>query len=298
MEERWVDPEAPWWAKIRRARVHINEVQQRVYALEKAGTWSIRREPGDSDDGWAYRFRLSKAIPADLSTVVADAVSNMRSALDNVAYELARHHVGEMDDDQKAATEFPICINRAAFRRFFRQGERGRLREGLYGDLERKALECVQPFALADEARAQGVEPSTSRKDDLLTDHAYALNVLWNIDKHRRLPELSWALGPVWWSVDDVGTAYRWVGHARELTPLQDDALLGELRGVPGSGRPQVDLRHEVDIVLTDDPSPYASPLVARLERLHQSLAGWVIPRIFIVADGNPPPIMISSAPT
>ena len=42
----------------------------------------------------------------------------MRSALDNVAYELAHHHVGEMDAKQKVATEFPICINEVAFRRF------------------------------------------------------------------------------------------------------------------------------------------------------------------------------------
>jgi hypothetical protein len=44
---------------------------------------------------------------------------------------------------------------------------------------------------------------------------------------------------------------------------------------------------------VTDDPSPYPSLLVERLEWLHQSLTGWVVPRIFIVADGNPPPMMI-----
>ena len=68
-----------------------------------------------------------------------------------------------------------------------------------------------------------------------------------------------------------------------------------KLRGLPGCGRPQVDPCREIDLVLADDRSPYASPLVARLERLHQTLTGWVIPRIFIVADGNPPPIMISA---
>jgi hypothetical protein len=36
----------------------------------------------------------------------------------------------------------------------------------------------------------------------------------------------------------------------------------------------------------------YPSLLVIRLEWL-QSLTGWVVPRIFIVADGNPPPMMI-----
>ena len=225
-------------------------------------------------------------------------MGNMRSALDYVAYELARHHVGEMDDEEEAATSFPIFRDEAAFLGFFANGKKGKIRSRLYGDVERRALQCVQPFALTDEARAVGVERSTDPQEDLLTDHAYGLNAVWNIDKHRRLPGLAWAVtGPVWWSGD--GAAYQWVGRAKELTPLQDGIVLDELHGLPGSGRPQVDPQHEVDLMLTDDPSPYGSPLVARLERLHQSLAGWVIPRMFIVADGNAPPIMISfSEPT
>jgi hypothetical protein len=58
-----------------------------------------------------------------------------------------------------------------------------------------------------------------------------------------------------------------------------------------------VDPHLEIEIVLADDPSPYKSPIVARLESLHRSLAGWVIPRVFIVAEGNPPPMMISFSP-
>jgi hypothetical protein len=71
--------------------------------------------------------------------------------------------------------------------------------------------------------------------------------------------------------------------------------VLGELRGPPASGRPPLEPKFTIDLVLTDDPSPYPSPFGARLERLHQSLTGWVVPRIFIVADGNLPPILITS---
>jgi hypothetical protein len=58
-----------------------------------------------------------------------------------------------------------------------------------------------------------------------------------------------------------------------------------------------VDPHLEIEIVLADDPSPYKASLVARLESFHRSLAGWVIPRVFIVAEGSPPPIMISFSP-
>jgi hypothetical protein len=299
MMEWWADPEAPWWAKLRRARIHISEVQQLADALQDAGAWSVQREPAGAD-GWAYRFRLHRAIPADLAAAAGDAAANMRSALDHVAYELARRHAGDLDGPQEAATAFPICVDEAEFREFFTKGRRG-VRSGLYGDAERRALQCVQPFALRDEARAIGVEWPAEPADELLADHAYALNALWNIDKHRRLPGLAWARsGPAWWSgagdEDAAFSVHGWAEHVRELAPLQDDTLFYELRGLPGTGRPQVELHQEIDLVLTDDPSPYGSPLVARLEGLHQALTGWVVPRVFIVAGGRPPPIAISFA--
>jgi len=102
--------------------------------------------------------------------------------------------------------------------------------------------------------REHGVEPGTDSKSGLRTDHAYALNTIWNIDKHRRLPELAWAAeGPVWF--EEV-TGCRWWGHVSGVTLLPDGGVLGELRGLAGSGRPQAELHYTIDLVLTDDPSP------------------------------------------
>lgn len=300
MREWRSDPEAPWWVKLRRARVHIDEVQRCVDVLRSSGAWSVQRAPAECADGWVFRFKCNRAIPADLSAVVGDAVANMRSALDYVAYELAFRNVGELHREQEAATAFPICMDEAAFQRFFTEGRWGSVRAQLYGEADRRALQCVQPFALGDEARAHGVEWSTSSQDELLTDHAYALNTLWNIDKHRRLPGLAWAREGPWWFSGDAFAVRQYVEHVREFMPLEDNAVFLEVRGAPGSGRPQVNLNQEIDLVLTDDPSPYPSPLVARLDRLHQVLTGWVIPRVFIVAEsgpGSPPPIGIFFAP-
>jgi hypothetical protein len=292
MEERWRDPEAPWWAKLRRAQAHISEVRQRVSALQGTQPWSIQREP-TGPDGWAYRFRIHRPIPADLSAAVGGAVANMRAALDYIAYELARHHVGTMSGTEEEATAFPIRKDKEAFDQFFTAGKKGPLRAKLYGDVERRALQCVQPFALTDEMRALDIGPAADPKTDLLTDHVYGLNTLWNIDKHRRLPGLAWAIeGPAWFSGDATGC--RWIQRASELAALQNGTVLNELHGPPASGRPVLEPKFTIDLVLTDDPSPYPSPLGGRLERLHQSLTGWVVPRIFIVADGKPPPILIT----
>jgi hypothetical protein len=300
MQEWLTDPEAPWWVKLRRAAVRIDEVRQRAAELDNGEAWSIEREPVDAD-GWAYRFRIHRAAPAELAAAVGDAVANMRAALDYVAYELARHHLAEMGnemgDEEEAATSFPICIDEDRFKEFMRGGKRN-IRATLYGDVERKALRCVQPFALSAEAREVGVEPSTDAREDLLTDHAYVLNAIWNIDKHRRLPRLAWANSDlVYWSQAEVD--YRWVRRVAKLAPLVDGTVLGELHSPPGAGRPQNDACFDVHLVMRDDPSPYAAPLERLLERLHQSLVQWVVPRVFIVANGNRPPMMISfSAPT
>lgn len=62
MEPRWGDnPEAPWWAKLRRAKSHISEVRQQVHALQVAEPWSVQRElarmAGHTGSGSTSQFR-------------------------------------------------------------------------------------------------------------------------------------------------------------------------------------------------------------------------------------------------
>jgi hypothetical protein len=55
-----------------------------------------------------------------------------------------------------------------------------------------KALRSVQPFAFASEAAAHGVETASDADAEMVADPAYRLDVLWNVDKHRRLAQLDW----------------------------------------------------------------------------------------------------------
>lgn len=101
------DPEAPWWVKLRRARLHIDEVHQRVRVLNASNPWSVDMELAEDPDSWVFRFRIQHPIPADLCAAVGDAIANMRSALDYVAYELAVRHIGTLAPRQEMATAFP-----------------------------------------------------------------------------------------------------------------------------------------------------------------------------------------------
>ena len=292
------DPEGPWWVKLRRARLHIDEVHQRVRALDVSKPWSVERETTADPDSWAFRFRIHRPIPADLRAAVGDAIANMRSALDYAAYELAVRYASTLTPRQENATAFPICKDREMFDRFFTTGRLGPVRARIYGETERLALRCVQPFALGEEARSLGVEWSTPADHELLADGAWALNTVWNIDKHRRLPELAWGRDEFfYWQGADQFSVEAWRVLVPPSSSLKDNQLILELRGTQGSGRPDVKLTQEINLLLADDPSPYKHALSDRLEQLHQSLSGWVLPRIFTTADGNPPPMMISFQP-
>jgi hypothetical protein len=126
----------------------------------------------DGDRSWRYRVQLSRPIPADLAVLVADAIHNMRSALDQVAYHLADRHVGGLTADQERTTEFPIKTTAQDFDGWMRERRRG----DLYGPNESRALRCVQPFALQEEAAGYGLTVG----HDLTDDAAVVLNALWN----------------------------------------------------------------------------------------------------------------------
>src|SRR5260370_27355443 len=124
-----------------------------------------------------------------MPTTIGDALHNMGWCLDSVAYELARRHLGDvMTDKQQGATQFPICPDRAEFDSFLSRKDQ----RDLYGEHERHALRCVQPFALREEAAAHGVTFATTPEEEYRIDVLARLSHVNNLDKHRRLPFLAW----------------------------------------------------------------------------------------------------------
>ena len=101
-------------------------------------------------------------------------------------------HLGTLTSDQELATYFPICEDEHAFQKFLKSTRRGIKIADLYGSKEIAALESVQPFSIAAEAEAVGVGWTSTRQDDLNRDAGHRLDVLWNVDKRRRLPGLVW----------------------------------------------------------------------------------------------------------
>lgn len=290
---RWADRESPWWAKLRRAEVHIREVKQAISEYEKTTAWEIVREPGPEPHQTSYVLRVHRELPSDVVTIVGDAVHNLRSALDAVAFELARGFVGSsLTEHQEKATEFPICKDPTEFEKWLNGGYGGVKRSSLYGDRERAALRCVQPFAIDENARALGVDVNDDADSRLRNDALYRLHKVSVIDKHRRLPLVT--LMPenfVMWNAPPEGETYHWepVGSA----PYLDGAAVGTFTNVGGLTRPVHDVSQELLLTLADDPGSRRD-LAETLEGWLRTLHRWVLPCIMLVAEGAEPPIMLT----
>jgi hypothetical protein len=62
-----------------------------------------------------YRVRLIEPISADFAVLVGDAIRNLWSSLDQVAYQLAVQHSGALTEDAERMTMLPICISGVQF---------------------------------------------------------------------------------------------------------------------------------------------------------------------------------------
>ena len=66
----------------------IDEIRHAFEALNRAGSgWGDRS--GDAEEAVVYRIRLIEPISADFAVLVGDAIRNLRSSLNQVAYRIS-----------------------------------------------------------------------------------------------------------------------------------------------------------------------------------------------------------------
>jgi hypothetical protein len=85
----WDDQNSSWWAKINRAREHVESAHRLVEQFRASQPYSLLPEPTDKPGRVAYRLRITRPVPVAMSTTVGDALHNMRAALESLAFELA-----------------------------------------------------------------------------------------------------------------------------------------------------------------------------------------------------------------
>jgi hypothetical protein len=101
-------------AKLDRARLHLNDLEDRIDAYLQTQPIHIREE--HDRDGATRHIQwiatTSTAAPAELGLIVGDWAQNVRAALDYTVYELVRRETG---DDDPRWTQFPTVVDEARY---------------------------------------------------------------------------------------------------------------------------------------------------------------------------------------
>jgi hypothetical protein len=159
----------------------------------------------------------------------------------------------------------------------------------VFGEHEVKALRCAQPFALREDFAAHAVSLPTTEAEEYKINELARLERLNNLDKHRYLPLLGWHFD-IAYGINDAPIPNRC--RLQRPVAFSDGDVIGQAMWSGPGPDPVGNLKIEMGLTLADDPG-YTTDLTDALASWHRYVAGWIVQRTFIVADGNPPPMMI-----
>jgi hypothetical protein len=150
--------------KTRRAKTHLDALEKEIMRWIKSHPYSITEED-DSEAVWHYFIIKTRPITEDVPLIAGDFINCLRSALDQLAWNLVNLFPETVPKDEKTARriDFPICDSDASYLS----------KRGLFPPAIALILDSLQPN---DRANAFRFHP------------LWQLNKLWNIDKHRTIP--------------------------------------------------------------------------------------------------------------
>jgi hypothetical protein len=269
----WLDPESAWWAKADRARQHISALSAQAGDFLARGSYAVFAEAGGQPGETVYRIRMSRPVPVSFSTILGDALHNLRSALDCTVLGIAQHCVGrDLDEAEEWACQFPIYGEPEKLDAFFTHASRAHL----FGASEQQAIRAVQPGWLYDYLANAGQTNLPDRSEEVRFDPLTLLQRLSNIDKHRRLHVVTCWPGLVYWGSDGPSRrTWRW-----GTPPFGDGAVLGYLIDDPEHPEPPPDLHQDMELRLLEPPAAAAIEVVGLLDNMYRQITSRVLPKI------------------
>jgi len=82
--------------------------------------YTVVPRPTDMPGRTEYRLYIHKPMPVEISTPIGDILHDLRSALDSLAYEIARRGLDRpMTAEEKRACVFPVTKTPERFDQFF-----------------------------------------------------------------------------------------------------------------------------------------------------------------------------------
>jgi hypothetical protein len=129
--------------KIERAKKHIQDLDLAIRAFcNSEDTYTLAPKDYPEIAHVGLQIDYVRPIPGDIGLGIGDAVHNLRSSLDHLAWQLVEAGGGTPNKD----TYFPICQSEQQYASAIGKGEIGKMRIGTH-----KILEAVQPYTTHDD---------------------------------------------------------------------------------------------------------------------------------------------------
>jgi hypothetical protein len=279
----WTDPSADWWAKVRRAEAHIDTVADLEKEYLQRSSWRLDAAPGPVPHRTLLTLRISEPSPVDIPSATGDALHGLSSALDALAFAMARATYGpalDTDERLQKQTEFPVQLSRSALVEWWDS----RQRRQLYGQDDVEALWRGQSVYWSAFARAELGLPDITVADalgEVEFDQLSRMRRLHNIDKHRRLHVVVFSPDLPYWGSN--GTSLRRVA----LEPVWHDGhVVAVVDDPPSDAR---DTAMVWDLRLSLDEGDQRGPLVNELRSLAQTVRLCLVQTLSYLIDSAPP---------
>lgn len=219
----------PW--KLRRTREHTKAFDEAVQWWLESEPYRIAEEVDVETDTKQFVVIAERQPPVRLSLLLGDMIQNLRSTLDYLVGDLARHNAGgHLMPRIEADLMFPITTSREKFKDAVRRQAR---------------LGCV---AARPAALIQRLQPYRHGQDPA-THPLWVLHQLSNIDKHRHLALLMSVVTGM--AAQDIRIESVNSFTFGMLGPFKDRAVLAEYS--PANANVHMDLGQvAVDVALGD----------------------------------------------
>lgn len=208
--------------KIERAKKHIRDLDSEIRIFIESKPYTIGTKPHPvAQIRYTTLFVDSvKTVPDPISLIIGDAVHNLRSALDHLAWQLVEAGGGIPNRD----TYFPVCQGSQGAQQYataIGKGEIQKMRPGA-----EKVLSSVQPYVTGDNT-------------------LWIIHELDRIDKHRLLIAVASSMDK--WGVDVLKGQTMWFNENR-FFPLVSG---NEIVNIPTStynSQPHEDFKLGIDV--------------------------------------------------
>ena len=159
-------------AKIERAKCHVRDLESRILAFRETDPYALFGDDDPKTGERVLRVRVRSQPPNDFALIAGEAVYQLRSSLDHLAWQL-------VEANGNAAgkwTYFPIC-------------------------------ETAAKYKAASPGQVKGMSPAAISMIDAIQPYQGGCGELWklhalsNYDKHRLLLVIAFGFGNLWYAL-------------------------------------------------------------------------------------------------